>query len=366
MGHQSGCGCSECADAVRGNPGAPGKSKFLYIAYASDNAGSDFSLIPNDNLEWIQFLVLDSSATTLTIANFTGTWVKFIGNYGGNSDDFIFTTSTSGDPTTGKLGIDNANISAAIQINISKIDASGLDVSNWISQCAASTSTTKSLLRIFRNDSSKAFYRVLSIVDNITFYTINVAFIVATNNSPFADGDKVVFTFSNTGDDGANGADGSRIILNSHNPAPTTLSGVYQNLFIYNMPVIMENDGDEVIITTRFTSSPPSSLMKGFKLFFGATSVFPNLEIGSQIQKEIVMKCVVSRINATTVSLEVSYNYVGLNGGTVGTPYWGYTASLAVPDLDLNITNIIAQGKSFTTAGDLRCEFLTVEYKKMP
>ena len=366
MAHEQGCGCSDCANGTRGNPGDPGKSKYLYIGYASDNAGSDFSLVPNDNLEWIQFLVRDSSATTLTVADFTGTCVRFIGNYGGFSTDFVFTTSVIGDPGTGQLGFGNANVIAATEINVSLTNASGMNVTAFLSQIGQPTSTIKSLVRVFRNDASTAFYAVTNVVILGTYAVLTITTLGATNSSPFAAGDKVVLTYANTGDEGAPGSDGGRLVVNDHTAVSTPGTGSYDNLIGGVLPVIMENDGDQVVITTRF-SVIPSTTNKGFKLLFGASSLFSvNFELANAFQKGAVMQSTVSRINATTVAVDSRFFWMGLYGGQLGTPYSEYQASVAVPDLDVNTTNIIAQGKSFTVVGDVTCEYLTVDYKMKP
>ena len=63
--------------------GADGTSNFIYVAYASDNAGADFNLAPSASLP---FMAIITSATELdppVEANFSAaTWVQFIGNDG--------------------------------------------------------------------------------------------------------------------------------------------------------------------------------------------------------------------------------------------------------------------------------------------
>jgi len=63
--------------------GADGTSNFIYVAYASDNAGADFNFTPSASLP---FMAIITSATELdppVEANFSAaTWVQFIGNDG--------------------------------------------------------------------------------------------------------------------------------------------------------------------------------------------------------------------------------------------------------------------------------------------
>ena len=205
-----GCGCGGkcCADNVKGKTGAPGASSYTYVAYAADAQGNGFSLIPNDNLEYVQFIVKDSAVTSLTIADFTGVWVKYIGDYGGNSDDFLFSSALTGDPGSGKLLFDNANLSAATSINVSYNDLGGFNVGNWLVAMSIPTSGIKAFVRVFKNDISKVFYAVTGFTNNTTYCTLTVQPLALTSNSPFTNADKVILSFCNTGDKGDPGNGG--------------------------------------------------------------------------------------------------------------------------------------------------------------
>lgn len=205
-----GCGCGGkcCADNVKGKTGAPGASSYVYVAYAADAQGNGFSLIPNDNLEYVQFIVKDSAVSSLTIADFTGVWVKYVGDYGGNSDDFTFSTSLAGDPTAGKLLVDNANMSAVTKINVSYTDLNGFNVALWLGSIATPTSGIKAFVRLFKNDINKAFFAVTGFVNQSTYCELTVQPLSLTSNSPFAAGDKTILSFCNTGDKGDPGIGG--------------------------------------------------------------------------------------------------------------------------------------------------------------
>jgi hypothetical protein len=59
--------------------GEDGDSAYLYIAYASDDEGTDFSLTPDAALKYIAVLTTDTEIPAPAAGNFTGLWVKYIG-----------------------------------------------------------------------------------------------------------------------------------------------------------------------------------------------------------------------------------------------------------------------------------------------
>lgn len=69
-----------------GSPGQDGENAYLYIAYASDNIGTDFSLSPGSTLKYIAALSTDTEIITPEASNFTGLWQKYIGDDGGAGD----------------------------------------------------------------------------------------------------------------------------------------------------------------------------------------------------------------------------------------------------------------------------------------
>jgi hypothetical protein len=73
-------------DGAQGSPGSDGENAYLYIAYASDDAGTDFSLSPGATLIYIAFLNTDTEIPTPVVGDFTGLWVKYIGEEGEPGD----------------------------------------------------------------------------------------------------------------------------------------------------------------------------------------------------------------------------------------------------------------------------------------
>ena len=73
-----------------GSDGAEGESAFVYIAYASDDEGTDFTTTFNAALDYIA-IIATTSPLTPVVADFTGLWKKYKGEDGtgggGSSDD---------------------------------------------------------------------------------------------------------------------------------------------------------------------------------------------------------------------------------------------------------------------------------------
>lgn len=78
------------ADGAPGTPGADGVDAYVYVAYASDNAGTGFSLTPTDALKYRAEIHPTSPLTPPVAADFAdATWVKYLGDDGtggGGSD----------------------------------------------------------------------------------------------------------------------------------------------------------------------------------------------------------------------------------------------------------------------------------------
>lgn len=79
-----------------GADGTDGTSMYTYVAYATDNSGTGFSLTPTDLLKYRAEIHVTSPLTPPTSTDFTGaTWVKYIGDDGedggggGTTDNFV-------------------------------------------------------------------------------------------------------------------------------------------------------------------------------------------------------------------------------------------------------------------------------------
>ena len=74
------------ADGSNGIDGDDGTNAYLYIAYASDDIGTDFSLSPGASLTYIAALSTDTEIVTPQTSDFTGLWRKYVGEDGTPAD----------------------------------------------------------------------------------------------------------------------------------------------------------------------------------------------------------------------------------------------------------------------------------------
>jgi hypothetical protein len=65
---------------IAGANGAPGTSAFVYTAYASDASGTNFSLTPTAGLGYLGVFISATAVSPLTAANFTGLWLNVMGS----------------------------------------------------------------------------------------------------------------------------------------------------------------------------------------------------------------------------------------------------------------------------------------------
>lgn len=70
--------CKRLKNAVGTGSGEPGESAYVYIAYASDNLGTDFTLIFNASLDYIAILSTTTEIPSPNATHFTGLW-KYYG-----------------------------------------------------------------------------------------------------------------------------------------------------------------------------------------------------------------------------------------------------------------------------------------------
>ena len=73
-------GCEECEDMSRGPQGDPGVSSIVYLGYASDANGTNFSLIPDDSLKFISIIIKQTPAINLAVADFPKPFLRYLGD----------------------------------------------------------------------------------------------------------------------------------------------------------------------------------------------------------------------------------------------------------------------------------------------
>lgn len=65
-----------------GSPGEPGESAFVYIAYASDDAGTDFTMTFDPDLDYIAILTTNTEIPSPQASDFAGLWKNYKGEQG--------------------------------------------------------------------------------------------------------------------------------------------------------------------------------------------------------------------------------------------------------------------------------------------
>lgn len=69
-------------NGANGNNGVDGEDSFVYIRYASDASGSNFSVTPDISRKYIAVLTSSTDLGTPTSTAFNGLWVKYLGDDG--------------------------------------------------------------------------------------------------------------------------------------------------------------------------------------------------------------------------------------------------------------------------------------------
>jgi len=70
-----------------GPQGLPGANAYSYVAYAADASGAGFSLTPTNALKYRAEIHPEAPIEDLTAADFTGAWVKYLGDDGAGVGD---------------------------------------------------------------------------------------------------------------------------------------------------------------------------------------------------------------------------------------------------------------------------------------
>ncbi len=237
-----------CRNTARGKTGDPGIASYLYVAYASDSVGAGFSLTPSNLLKWRQEIILHSPATTLTIADFPGVWVKYIGDdgdpgidgaYGGFTLPYKYRDNTSNsNPGSGNIRFNNTDFTLITEAYVSEIDNDGSSAGAFIATTSASTNTQKSYIKVYAQNSSSSFamFSVTARVDNGAWDTLSLTYVTSSSTTPLVDQDQVLFSISVAGDQGADGDPGVVILNNDMTEASSTGSGSAETLMTYTMP----------------------------------------------------------------------------------------------------------------------------------
>lgn len=106
-----------------GTPGKDGASAYIYVAYASDSMGSNFSLSPTSGLKYRAELHTNIPLGSPNAADFSGvTWVKYLGDDGAGAGDMLKAVYDLDDDGV----VDSAaKLSTARKIGSANFDGSG-------------------------------------------------------------------------------------------------------------------------------------------------------------------------------------------------------------------------------------------------
>jgi len=114
-----------------GATGAAGTDAYVYVAYASDNSGTDWNLTPSDTLKYRAEIHSITALTPVESDFSSATWVKYIGDDGSGGVGNVVLSSISGEAFIyPKTGITNPFSNASNSANI------GYDVDNYADAAA--------------------------------------------------------------------------------------------------------------------------------------------------------------------------------------------------------------------------------------
>ncbi|MFI5409150.1 beta strand repeat-containing protein [Kaistia sp. UC242_56] len=170
---------------------------------ATVSASADY-LILRTGAAWSTTVVANAQLAAIIAAIEAGLQVS-----GALTVGYVFSATTSdSDPGTGQLRLDNATQNAATIIRADLADASGVSVATLLDQLTLSSSSVKSLIRVFKTaDPSKWLtFQATSQATPAGYRNISVSVIGASSASPFVDGDAISMVATVSGDKGSAGA----------------------------------------------------------------------------------------------------------------------------------------------------------------
>lgn len=161
------------------------------------------------------------------------------------------TSTTSADPGTGNLCVNNATLSAATALYISETTDQAQVISAYMATWTSSTSTAKGTLRIIKDTdpSTFAIYGITgTLTDNGTWDSLTLVYLAGSGS--FVSGDKLRLEFVRTGDLGATGATGA-----------TGAAGVVQSIVAGSNVTVNNTDPANPIVSA--TGVPMATAIHG-------------------------------------------------------------------------------------------------------
>ena len=136
------------------------------------------------------------------------------GNYGGASFPYVFNADTSPTgPATGRLKLNNTDVSIATIMRINDLDAAGNDLSDWFDSMNTDANPIKGYIKVISIDDPNEWllYTLTGTGTTASTHNLFVTFISKTANADatyFTANPGVIFTFSKSGSTGAQGIQG--------------------------------------------------------------------------------------------------------------------------------------------------------------
>ncbi len=124
---------------------------------------------------------------------------------------YQWSTST-GDPGTGKFGVNNANPTLATVINVSETDSAGGPMASVLDTWDDSTSSVRAVVKFSKEGATQNFYEYQitgAQTDNGTYRSFPVTFVGPASGTSLSNGDAGALIHLRTGDKGDTGATGS-------------------------------------------------------------------------------------------------------------------------------------------------------------
>ena len=134
------------------------------------------------------------------------------GTFGGATFDYTFDTSTSINPGSGEIRLNNTSQSGSTALYIDYLDDNGTNIKSFLQTVDSVTSTIKGHVRLSNRTDSTQF--LLFQITEVTFYDsdtyadVTIASGDGSEVSPFSDDEDIVASFVTTGDKGDTGPTG--------------------------------------------------------------------------------------------------------------------------------------------------------------
>ena len=140
----------------------------------------------------------------------------FAGAYGGASFEYVFTSDVAPTgPATGRLKLNNVDVTAATILRINNTDANGNDLNNWLQTFNTDANAMKGYVKVssISNINEFMLYSLTATSTTATTHNLTVTFLSNSTNGDatyFTANPGVIFTFSKSGGEGFQGTQGAQ------------------------------------------------------------------------------------------------------------------------------------------------------------